>query len=91
MVDRTDVTTWCRRDVLEVIRGFIRDRGGLPVSAPDEDELTDRLCRRIGLEVRMHLDRQAWVFANATPERPRFDPTPDPDEPHAGFADDLPF
>lgn len=91
MTDQTDVTAWCRFDMSEVIRGFIRERGGVPVTALEADELTDRLCDRIGLEIRMHLDRQAWLFQNAPASPHRLGRTSAPAEPPAGFDDGIPL
>jgi hypothetical protein len=90
MSDLPDVTAWCRSDLSDVIRGFIRERGGVPVTALEADELADRLCNRIGLEVHMHLDRQAWLFRNAPAPPYRPDRTLGPDGATAAF-DDVPF
>jgi hypothetical protein len=87
MAAQTDVTEWCRLDLAEVIRGFIREREGLPVTALEADELADRLCDRVGLEVRMHLDRQEWWRQNSAAGPPRDGRTFDPAGPSA-FADD---
>lgn len=91
MAHRTDVTFWCRHDVLEVIRGFVRERGGLPVTVTEEAELTERLCERIGLEIRMHCDRQAWLVGNAAELGQGLGWASDPEGSSTGFDDDIPF